>query len=116
MKNLKELLEKTEQLDWSFEIYNETNPTRNYVDMQKYSPAGEDFYITVDFNEENPVESFLEYLEVCYENFDPDEHAEMWVDSRGKNGVPGSIRELIDDADAIKDMIEELLNFLKENK
>ena len=116
MKDLKELLEKTEQLDWSFKIYNETNPTRNYVDMQKYSPAGEDFGFVVDFNEENSIESFIEDLEAYYENFDPDEHVEMWVDSRGKNGVPGSIRELIDDADEIKDMIEELLNFLKENK
>ena len=32
----------------------------------------------------------------------------MWVEIRGKRGVPDSIRTLIDDADAIKEMVFEL--------
>ena len=113
MENLKKLLEVAEELDWICNVCAEENPKRNYIEMQKYSPAGEDFYIIVDFNDENPIKSFLENLEECCEYFDPDEHAEMWVGSRGKNGVPNTIRELIDDADAIKEMIGELCRVLK---
>ena len=46
-------------------------------------------------------EFYREFKNYCY-NFDPDEHAEMWIKFRGKNGVPGSIRALIDDADAMR--------------
>ena len=46
-------------------------------------------------------------------DFDPEEHAEMWVESRGKRGVPDSIRTLIDDADAIKEMAFELADALR---
>ena len=37
----------------------------------------------------------------------------MWVESRGKRGVPNSIRTLIDDADAIKEMVFELAGALR---
>lgn len=37
----------------------------------------------------------------------------MWVESRGKRGVPDSIRTLIDDADAIKEMAFELADALR---
>ena len=37
----------------------------------------------------------------------------MWVESRGKRGVPDSIRTLIDDADAIKEMAFELADTLR---
>ena len=36
----------------------------------------------------------------------------MWVEHRGENGVPNSIRELIDDADAIQGMLDELVTEL----
>ena len=37
----------------------------------------------------------------------------MWVESRGEKGVPDSIRTLIDDADAIKEMVSELADALR---
>lgn len=37
----------------------------------------------------------------------------MWVESRGEKGVPDSIRTLIDDADAIKEMVFELGDALR---
>ena len=51
-----------------------------------------------------PARDIAEYAA----EFDADEHAEMWVDKRGQNGVPNSIRALIDDADAIQEMLDEL--------
>lgn len=78
-----------------------------YIELEKYSPAGEDFIITVDA--ENFVESVKEYAA----HFDQDEHIEMWVEARCNNisGVP-SIKELVEDADAIECMLEELAEAL----
>ena len=93
------LIDAAELLDWSVHIYDDC------IEFEKYSPAGEDFIFTITGNDEARVaEQVREY---AYD-FDPDEHAEMWVESRGKRGVPDSIRTLIDDADAIKEMAFEL--------
>ena len=48
---LESMLDKTEELDWSYTIYREPEEARNgwrceernYVELEKYSPAGEDF-------------------------------------------------------------------------
>ena len=98
------LIDAAELLDWSVHIYDD------YIEFEKYSPAGEDFIFTITGNDEaRVVEQVREY---AYD-FDPDEHAEMWVESRGKRGVPDSIRTLIDDADAIKEMVSELADALR---
>lgn len=98
------LVEAAEQIDWSVHIEDDC------IEFEKYSPAGEDFIFTIVGNgEENVVEKVREY---AYD-FDPDEHAEMWVESRGKKGVPDSIRTLIDDADSIKEMLFELAEELR---
>ena len=46
-------------------------------------------------------DSFLDNLESYYEDFDVDEHIEMWVNARGDvSGIP-SVRELAKDAEDI---------------
>jgi len=116
-KELEKLLTKAEDLDWSYSIWNESKSTyhdeRNYVELNKYSPAGEDFGIVVDFDINAPVKSFIKDLEYIADDFDVDEHVELWVDSRGKNGVPNTVRELVEDAEAIKEMLYELAEALK---
>lgn len=78
-------------------------PDGNDIMLEQFSPAGEDFFFYADRN--RFAESICEYAE----NFDPDEHAAMWVENmRNVRGVPQSIRILIDDADAIKQMLTEL--------
>ena len=98
-KRVKALCEK---LDWKVYEYEKD------VELEKYSPAGEDFFFCV--NKKDFIQNVIEYAE----DFDADEHAEMWVENRHSvKGVPQSIRTLIDDADAIKDMLLELANYLK---
>ena len=93
-KRIKTLCEK---LDWKIYEY------KNDVELEKYSPAGEDFFFCVEKNDF--VNNVCQYAE----DFDADEHAEMWVENRQTvSGVPQSIRTLIDDADAIKKMLLEL--------
>ena len=90
-----------ENLDWTVREYKED------IELAKYSPAGEDFFFSVSKN--NFLTDVINYAEY----FDADEHAEMWVENMHTvNRVPQSIRTLIDDADAIKEMLLELANQL----
>lgn len=93
----KELQDVIESLDWG--IYEDENT----IELSKCSPlCDEDFSFCV--SKKTPARDIVEYAA----DFDADEHAEMWVEFRGKNGVPNSIRALIDDADAIQEMLDEL--------
>lgn len=51
------------------------------------------------------------------DDFDPDEHIEMWIEAR-KNGVAGvpTTRELVHDAEAIQKMLKELAEALMKGK
>ena len=99
------LIDAAELLDWSVHINDDC------IEFEKYSPAGEDFIFTITGNDEARV---VEQVQECELDFDPDEHATMWVEARGKvGGVPDSVRTLIDDADAIKEMLFELADALR---
>ena len=86
------------------------NEADGYVELGQHSPAGEDFYFCVD------VEKFTENVIDYEDSFSPDEHAAGLVPIRGTNGVPSSIRVLIDDADEIKMMLSELAMALEEKQ
>ena len=74
-------------------------------EIEKYSPAGEDFSFSVCVGDENNAEYWRKVFD--YESdFDPSEHAAMWY---GQNrGESYSLRDLLDDAEAIKKMLEQL--------
>lgn len=108
-KELQRMLDRAEELDWSYTVYEEQGQNnRLYIELEKYSPAGEDFLMDIDFKAENQAETFLKDLWDYADNFDVDEHVEMWLPSRGKGGCPSTARELVEDAEAIVEMIKEL--------
>lgn len=78
------------------------------VELEISSPAGEDFIFYSD-TRDFPTGA-IEYAR-C---FDPDEHAAELIENRGKHGIPDSVRTLIDDADAIKEMLTQFANALDE--
>lgn len=98
-------LEALEAHGWAVSSY--TDDGR--VELEKYSPAGEDFIMCVE------VENFPDAVMEYYEDFDVDEHIEMWVEARlnGTSGVP-STRRLAEDAEAIDEMLKELAYALAE--
>ena len=96
------IINVAEELGWH--VHEENG---EYVDFAQFSPAGEDFSFTVSAN--NIVKEVRKYAD----GFDADEHAELWLDSRGKGGCPSTIRELINDADAIKTMVQDLATALE---
>lgn len=91
-----------ESLDWTIREYDDGT-----VEVCQASPAGEDFFFTAN------VKDFPREVEEYAENFDPDEHIEMWIEAR-RNGVAGvpSTRELVHDAEEIQKMLNELAEAL----
>lgn len=95
------LIAKAEELGWRVIVDEKT------WEFQKYSPAGEDFWISI--SGKDVVDELLDW----YEGFDPEDHVMMHMEAKkhGVSGVP-SLKELVEDADAIDEMIEELYDAL----
>ncbi len=93
MRAYKEYLKVIEDCGWKVNVMD------SEIEIETWSPAGEDLveYLRKDID-------IYEQVSVIAENFDVDEHAEMWIEFRGTRGVPSSISELVKDAEAIEDM------------
>ena len=65
------------------------------VEINQSTDLGEDWWITLWYD--GTDEDFIQKFETVVEYFDPDEEAEVYIDMRGKNGVPDSIRDILDD-------------------
>ena len=111
MELSKKIIEVLEAHDISLcgEISERTYNNDGYdVELETYSPEGEDVIISLiyDGTEENFIRQFERYAE----DFDAEEHAEMYINMRGKRGVPNcTIRELLNDAEEIKQLYEKTL-------
>lgn len=77
------------------------------IDIEQYSNLGE--YLTEEIECKN-AEEFIKEFENIVENFDIDEHVELYIHSRGRHGVPNcTVQELLDDAKEIKQLYEKTL-------
>lgn len=88
-----------EDLGWSIE------EDDRYIELRQNSPLGEDYGFTID--KSNTKQELNDIIDYCYD-FDEEEHAEMWIENRDKNGVPSSIKALLQDAEDIASMLIEL--------
>ena len=90
--------EVCENLNWSVTVCEDGT-----VELETTSPAGEDLIVTVE------AENFVDNVKAYAASFDKDERIEMWILARrsGTSGVP-SAKELVEDAQAIDDMLREL--------
>lgn len=73
-------------------------------EIEFYSPESEDVCECIFYDETD--ESFIKAFRSNAENFDANEHAEMWIRNRGQvGGVPENAKDLITDAEWIKDTL-----------
>ena len=89
----------TEELGWTFELEQQA------IFFQKHSPLGEDFNFTIEVEDPNDLEEIGRKIREYAEDFDPDDHIKVYLGMLGKNGVPDSVRDLLQDADDIKEML-----------
>ena len=79
-----------------------------------YEQGGE-YYAEIEdiwFNGTN-IDFIVKFGDRAY-NFDPDEHAEPYIEMRGRNGVPNSVRALIRDAEEIGELLDEVSDKLND--
>lgn len=81
-----------------------------WAEIENWSPAGEDLPETIWYD--GTGKGFVEAVREWASDYDADEHAEMWIEFRGTRGVPNSIRSLVNDADAIGGMFDDLAEAL----
>lgn len=84
-------------------------------ELYQHSPAGEDFGFAIEHN--NNVEKAIEEIKQYANDFDIDEHIEMWVEARqidnNRLKVP-PIRILVEDAENIQEMLDNLSELCNE--
>ena len=107
-KNLRQVLMIAEREGWTVDIDAEANR----CELQKYSPAGKDFLISL---EATTPDEFLNELKERYQNYDPSEEAYLWLgpDGHGKNGAPYDMKDLYEDMEACEEMMLELIDVLE---
>lgn len=93
MRAYKEYLKVIEDCGWKVNVMSDE------IEIENWSPAGEDL---VEYLRKN-IDIPMQVSEIA-ENFDVDEHVELWIGARGTRGVPSSISELVKDAEEIEDM------------
>lgn len=113
-KSIEKLLDRIRENGWSVTV------DGNYINIGKYSPAGQDFSFDIDvtdFEEENDstaAELFIESIHAEYDEYDVSYEAYMWLDNdgHGKNGAPYDMKDVYEDMEACKDMLWELYDDL----
>lgn len=83
-----------------------------YVEINQGTPLGEDWWETIWFD--GTDEGFVNGVKDRYNGFDVDEETEIWIENRGKNGVPSSIKALVEDAEWKERTLGELFDQLEE--
>ena len=113
-KDIEKLIEYIKRYNWWVQE-EEVNEDYTILMIGKYSPAGQDFSITVEA-EENSVYSFLDNLYDRYSDFDVSYEAYIWLDSsgHGKNGAPYDMKDLYEDMEWCEKEILELWRSLNE--
>lgn len=106
--------EKLESLDYTWNSAS-TNGNLYQIEVEKYSPAGQDCTHVLECDKDNPA-SISEAFKELYENYDPEQEAMLWLgpDGHGKNGAPYHMQDLLDDMKAVQSDLEDTaikLNF-----
>lgn len=105
-KRIEELLEEY-NFNLCGEIIKRYNDKGKYdIELETYSPEGEN--VIVSFIYDGTEEDFIKQFKKYANDFDAEEHAKMWIEIKGNNGVPNSIKDLLEDTEWIKDTLMEI--------
>lgn len=90
-----------------------------WCEIEFYSKYGGDQIETIHFDvcssDKNTLLSFMDGVYDLSNDFDVDNYVELWVDSRGQNGVPATVRELLEDGEDIKETLIDLYEDIKQH-
>lgn len=107
---MNDFLKLAENLGWSYNVDDTPNERGEVcVELEKYSPQGQDFIATIWFENGNKSD-FMDKLYQYYSDFGPDEEASKWIgeDGHGVNGAPYKLSDILQDMEDCKDMLLDL--------
>lgn len=111
-KIFKEMIEKVKKEGFSVSIEEDTE---DYIifDFGKYSPAGQDFHISVEA-EERSMDSLINNIYERYNDFDVSYESSLWLDDtgHGRNGAPYDMKDLYEDMEACEEYINDLYDIV----
>lgn len=99
--DIKMITDEAESLDWTVSIED------NNFTFSQYSSGGRDFSFEV---QANTLEDLAKEINEYYENFDVSYETYIYLDDEGHgiNGAPYDMRDLYNDTEEIREMIESL--------
>ena len=104
---MEKMIQIAESYGWAVDMDSDS------IEFNQCSPAGEDFSFTVLTKDASDAESLAAEVRSYADSFDTEEHVKMLVDAQGSvSGVP-DIKTLVEDADAIQEMLNDLADALE---
>ncbi len=110
METVERFIEICEELGWSVECVG----ADEYI-IAKRSPENQDFWKEL---EGSTYAALLLDLVLQHSTYDVSYETYLWLDDtgHGRSGAPYEMREVLDDMQACKDMIKELINKLQDEQ
>ena len=106
----KKITDSLKENGWSLYISDRHDKYGYDAEVGKGSPLGEDFNASFQFD--GTDKDFIKQFRECADDFDAEEHASFYINMRGQNGVPGSIKDLLEDAEDIGEMLTDMADIL----
>ena len=105
-QNLIDLLEEED-----YSVYDDDS---GYVEISKYSTAGQDWSTVIALGED--INEFADNIYSAYESYDPEYEASLWIgdDGHGKNGAPYHIKDIVEDMEECEGFIRRLYIIVKD--
>lgn len=107
-----ELLNFFDRNNFPVEEFETYTDGRTVLSVQRTSPAGEDWHMTFEAGNCTYGELIKSIADAAY-YFDVDEEASEWIKMRGENGVPNSVRTLLEDAEWKEATLKDLSSMIQ---
>ena len=113
-KRFEKINEIAERKGWQADCYYVNNETEVCFSFEKYSPAGQDFCVSVSVPNEDDEDIFYDNVADAiykdWEDFDVSYETYIWLDEtgHGRNGAPYDMMDVYKDMEACETMIHDL--------
>ena len=109
MKRIEDVLNKL-SVKYDYHKYNNSDSWYGMVEFWT-DTSGQD--IPVEFDFDGTAEDFVKQFCEHAETYDVDDEVELFIRMRGKQGVPNTVRELLNDCQEAKDTLINIADELK---